>query len=189
MPSPDGGFRFLGERTRYAGSFFSLTTGTFLDPGGYTFERDIVRHPGAVCVVPLDADDKILMLRQYRGSVDRHILELPAGKLDVPGEVTEEAARRELAEETGRIAGRVTELGYFFNSPGFTDEATTCYLAEDLIDKGRATQGVEEDHMTIELVALADVWNLQTAGELIDGKSLIALALTERLLASRREVI
>ena len=188
MSPPEAGeFRFIGERTRYDRSFFTLVTGTFLDPTGFTFERDIVRHPGAVCVVPLEADGSVLMLRQYRGSVDRLVLELPAGKLDVPGEPLESAARRELAEEIGVSADTVTELGHFFNSPGFTDEETTCYLAEGLTEVGRDTQGVEEAHMTVEAVPLEEIWQLQEKGELVDGKSLIAIALAERLLAARRD--
>jgi len=184
-PAESGEFRLLGERTRYDKSFFTLVTGTFIDPSGFTFERDIVRHPGAVCIVALDADRHVLMLRQYRGSVDRVVLELPAGKLDVPGEPNELAARRELAEEIGVAADTVTELGRFFNSPGFTDEETICYLAEGLTEVGRDTQGVEEAHMTVERVPLAHIWELQDKGELVDGKSIIAIALAERLLAAR----
>jgi 8-oxo-dGTP pyrophosphatase MutT (NUDIX family) len=187
MPKPDkkGGFRFLGERQRYDGSFIRLVTGTFLDPSGYTFERDLVRHLGAVCVVPIDQDGSVLMLRQYRGALDREVLEIPAGKLDVPGEDLEDAARRELLEEAGCTAAELTYLGAFHNSPGFTDEFTTCYLAEGLTHLGREAHGIEEEHMTLESMSFESLWRLFARGELTDGKSILALLLTERLLAER----
>jgi ADP-ribose pyrophosphatase len=187
MPPPDrGGFRFLGERSRYVGSFLSLVTGTFLDPKGFTFERDLIRHTGAVCIVPLEADGGVIMVRQYRGAIDRDVLELPAGKLDVPGEDVETAARRELLEETGCEARTLTHLGAFYNSPGFTDELTTCFLAEGLTHLARDVHGIEEEYMTLETIGLEELWELQARGELDDGKSLVALALTSRLLAGRQ---
>lgn len=187
MPSPEPGFRRIGERERLAGSFIRLVTGTFVDPDGYTFEREIVRHLGAVCVVPLEDDGAhILCVRQYRAPLDTAILELPAGKMDVAGELAEVCARRELAEEVGHDASRLTELGQFYNSPGFTDERTTCYLAEGLTEVGRTTQGVEEHHMTVERVPLADFWRLVASGEVVDAKTIIGVALAERVLAERR---
>jgi ADP-ribose pyrophosphatase len=186
MPSHErGAFRFLGERTRYEGSFIRLVTGTFLDPTGYTFERDIVRHTGAVCVVPLEADGRVIMLRQYRAPLDTVVLEIPAGKLDVPGEEVEDAARRELLEEAGVTASSLINLGSFHNSPGFTDEYTTCFLAEGLTHLEREFHGVEEEHMTVEAIPLETLWRMQARGELTDGKSLLALALTARILDAR----
>jgi ADP-ribose pyrophosphatase len=179
-------FRFIGERERFGDSFFKLVTGTFTDPAGFTFERDFVRHPGAVVVVPLEEDRKhVLMVRQYRGSVNQVILELPAGKLDVVGEALPDAARRELGEEVGKSARKVSEIGHFYNSPGFTDERTTCFLAEGLAEIGRDSDGIEEEHMTVESIALDDVWRLAKTGGLIDGKTLLAIAFTEHFLAGK----
>ena len=105
-------FRQIGERPRYTAELLRVVTGTFVGPDGFTFERDIVRTFDAVCVVPLESDrDHVLLVRQYRAAVDRPLLELPAGKLDVPGEAPEVCAARELAEEVGAEAGRLTELG------------------------------------------------------------------------------
>lgn len=179
-------FRFIGERERYGNSFFTLVTGMFIDPNGFAFERDFVRHPGAVVIAPLENDGRhVLMVRQYRGSVDRMILELPAGKLDVPGEALEAAAARELAEEVGQRAERITEVGHFLNSPGFTDELTTCFLAEGLSDIGRSSDGIEEEHMTVESIALDDVWRLAASGALIDAKTLLTISFVERALKHR----
>jgi 8-oxo-dGTP pyrophosphatase MutT (NUDIX family) len=180
-------FRFIGERERFGDSFFKLVTGTFTDPAGFTFERDFVRHPGAVVVVPLEEDRKhVLMVRQYRGSVNQVILELPAGKLDVPGEALPDAARRELGEEVGKSARKVSEIGHFYNSPGFTDERTTCFLAEGLSEIGRDSDGIEEEHMTVESIALDDVWRLAKNGSLVDAKTLLAIAFTEHFLAGTK---
>jgi ADP-ribose pyrophosphatase len=112
------------------------------------------------------------------------ILEVPAGKLDVPGEPPEECARRELAEEVGRTASRLTEIGSFYNSPGFNDELTRCYLAEELSVVDRATQGTEEHFMTVEHVALDGIWDLVESGELVDAKTIIACALAARARAA-----
>jgi ADP-ribose pyrophosphatase len=158
----------------------------FIDPAGFAFERDFVRHPGAVVIAPIENDGRhVLMVRQYRGSVDQLILELPAGKLDIPGEALEAAAARELAEEVGQRAEQFTEVGQFLNSPGFTDERTTCFLAEDLSDIGRNSDGIEEEHMTVESVAIDDVWRLAASGALIDAKTLLTMSFVERVLKHR----
>jgi 8-oxo-dGTP pyrophosphatase MutT (NUDIX family) len=187
MPSPEGpGFRPLGERERFSGGFLRLVTGTFVGPDGFTFERDIVRHPGAVCVVPLEEDRRhVLLVRQYRAAVAEAILELPAGKLDVADEPAVDCAARELAEEIGHRARRWTLLCQFLNSPGFTDERTSCFLAEGLSPCERDTQGVEEHHMTIERVDLEDLDALMASGEIVDAKTIIGLqAVRDRLRAA-----
>jgi ADP-ribose pyrophosphatase len=179
-------FRFIGERERFTNSFFTLVTGMFIDPSGFAFERDFVRHPGAVVIAPLEDDGRhVVMVRQYRGSVNQLILELPAGKLDVPGEALDTAAARELAEEVGKRARELTMLGQFLNSPGFTDERTTCFLAEGLVEIGRDSDGIEEEHMTLESIALDDVWRLAASGAIVDGKTLITISFVEHLLRNR----
>jgi 8-oxo-dGDP phosphatase len=184
MPRPDTGFVITGEKELYKASFFSVVADEITAPDGQPFERQIVRHPGAVAVVAMERDD-VVMIRQYRAPLRREILEVPAGKLDVPGEPPEECARRELAEEVGRVAAQWTLLGELDNSPGFTDEHTFCYLAEGLTPVERHTQGVEEHFMTVENVPLARLWPLVDSGELVDAKTIVAMALAERVLARR----
>jgi ADP-ribose pyrophosphatase len=129
-------------------------------------------------VVPvLDDRATVVMVRQYRAAVDRQLLEIPAGKRDVAGEGTEALARRELEEEIGMRAGRMVKLAEFFNSPGFCDEHSVVYLALELEPAQADAQGVEERHMTIEHVSLADVGRLIASGELVDAKSIIGLCL------------
>lgn len=155
----------------------------FEGPAGDHFERDIVHHPGAVVVVPLTDEGKVIMVRQFRAAIGTDLLEVPAGKRDVDGEPTEVTAARELAEEVGRRAGRLDLLARFYNSPGFTDELTHLYLARDLTEVPLDRQGSEEQHMTVEEVALGDVPALVADGRLVDAKSIIGTALTRELLA------
>ncbi|MHB1510512.1 MAG: NUDIX domain-containing protein [Acidimicrobiales bacterium] len=186
MPSaeePESPFRQLGERGRLDAGFFKVVTATFVGPDGFTFEREVVRHPGAVCVVPLEADRRsVLMIRQYRGAVDAGLLELPAGKRDVQDEDPALCASRELVEEIGRQASSMTEIARFFNSPGMSDEETICYIAEGLSEVPREAHGVEEEHIVVERVSIADLEELMAAGELIDAKSIIALLAARRVL-------
>jgi ADP-ribose pyrophosphatase len=156
---------------------------TFADPSGQTFDRDVVHHPGAVSVVPVVDDATVIMVRQYRAAVDRELLEIPAGKRDVDGEDIETLARRELEEEIGMRAGTLVKLAEFYNSPGFCDEHSFVFLARDLTSTATAAKGIEEEHMTIENVALAEVPALIAAGALVDAKSIIGLCLARERLA------
>ena len=174
MPS----FRKLGETEVLRGTLIQVASARFEGPEGEQFERDIVHHPGAVVVVPLTAAGGVLMVRQYRAAVDGELLELPAGKRDVHGEPTEVTAARELAEEVGQQPGRLELLARFYNSPGFTDELSWLYLAQDLTPVPQDRQGAEEQHMTIEEVPLEAVPAMIRAGDIIDAKSIIGLMLT-----------
>jgi 8-oxo-dGTP pyrophosphatase MutT (NUDIX family) len=177
-------FRKLDEREIYRGPLIRVAEGTFESPSGERFERDIVHHPGAVSVVPLlPGEREVVLVRQYRAAVDRLLLEIPAGKRDVADEPVEVTAHRELEEEIGMRAGRLEPLAEFFNSPGFCDEHSFVFLARDLEATTISAQGVEEQHMTLERVALESVPELIASGELIDAKSIIGLCLTRQRLA------
>ena len=143
-----------------------------------------MRTFAAVCVVPLESDrEHVLLVRQYRGPVDQALLELPAGKLDVPGEPPELCAARELAEEVGAKAERFTELGRFWNSPGYCDEMTTCYLAEGLTMGARTADGIEEEHLVIERITLSSVEEVIATGDIADAKTIVGLLLARLVLA------
>lgn len=183
--SGPGGFRQLGEETQWRGHVVTAGVGRFAAPDGSEFEREVVRHPGAVSVVPLLDDGTVVLVRQYRAAVDRQLLEVPAGKCDVAGEDRAVTARRELEEEIGMRAGRLHHLCDFLNSPGFCDEASTIFLARDLERCSTDTQGVEEQHMTIEHVALGSVTALIAAGEIVDAKTIIGLLMARETLSPR----
>ncbi len=185
---PDGEpFRKIGERTRFDGGFFRVSTATFVGPDGFTFEREVIRHPGAVCAVPLEDDRRhVLMIRQYRGAIGEAVLELPAGKRDVDSEDPKDCMARELVEEIGREAREITEVARFYNSVGFSNEETICYLAEGLVECEREAHGIEEEHLTIERISLDDVEELMAAGDLVDAKSIIGLVAARAALAGAK---
>ena len=158
MSSPHA-FEVLDSETLFEGHVISLRRDTVTMPGGGDSVREIVHHPGAVAVVALDADDRVLLLRQYRHAVGRYLWELPAGLRDADGEPPLETAKRELAEEVLLAAARWSLLLSVNNSPGFSDELVQIYLAEGLSDVDRPDGFVvehEEADMTVERVPLAE---------------------------------
>lgn len=170
-----------GEReVLWAGHVIDVVARQVRVPDGSTVTREIVEHPGAVAIVALDADGSVLLERQYRAALDMNVLELPAGKRDVPGEAPLAAARRELVEETGFTAAAWVELATFYNSPGFTDEITTVYLATGLDEVGADLQGPEEESMDLVRMPLSEVWERIASGDLADAKSIVGLALAAR---------
>ena len=178
-----GGFRQDAERIVHEGHLITVTVGTFTGPDGSSFVRDIVRHPGAVSVVPLHEDGRVVMVRQYRAAVDDLVLEIPAGVRDKPDEAPELTARRELIEEVGLEAGRLDLLAHFYNTPGFSDEEQWVYLARDLTPCDVDLQGIEEQHMTIEKVGMDEIPGLIASGAIVDAKTIIGLTLARDALA------
>ena len=189
-PAPDPGrgsatFTKLDERSIYEGAVISVAVGRFAGPDGDPFERDVVHHPGAVSAVPLLADGTVVLVRQYRAALDEDLLEIPAGKRDVVGEEPSLTAARELEEEIGMRAGRLELLAEFYNSPGFSDEHSYVFLAEDLVETETDLQGIEEQHLVVERVALTDVPAMIADGRLRDAKTIIGLTLAMRTLDAR----
>lgn len=179
------GFRIVGQSTIATAGFLQLADVRVEGPDGAVHRRSVVRHPGAVVVVPVTDDGAhVLLVRQYRVACDRALLEVPAGKRDVAGEAPEATARRELEEETGHRARSVVALAEFFNTPGFCDEYTYLFAALGLeVLPTRDTQTAEEAAMEIETVALAEVGRLIAAREIVDAKTIIGLLLTQAHLA------
>jgi ADP-ribose pyrophosphatase len=176
-------FRKVGEDVVYQGHFITVAVGEYEAPDGSRFRRDLVHHPGAVGAVPVDADGRAVLVRQYRAVVDDHVLEIPAGVRDIPGEDPLVCAQRELVEEIGMTAGSWEHLSFFHAAVGFSDESFELYLARDLTDVGLDRHGVEEQSMTIERVDLADVPALIAARELRDAKTIIGLLLAREHLS------
>jgi 8-oxo-dGTP pyrophosphatase MutT (NUDIX family) len=176
-------FRVVGSDTLTDTGFIRLAEAQ-VEAAGERFTRLIVHHPGAVVVVPVDDDETVLMVRQFRAPAGRELLEVVAGKRDVEGEDPETTAHREMQEEIGRRPGRLVKLCEFFNSPGFCDEYTHLFAALDLEELGAPSAvNPEERAMTLERVRLADVDDLIARGRLVDAKSIIGLLLTRRYLA------
>ena len=176
-------FTVIGERRLADAGFMSFDELTVAAPDGETFTRAIVRHCGAVAVVPLLDDNTVVCVRQFRVALGHDLLEIVAGRQDIPGEPPEVAAQRELAEEIGMRAGRLVPLTDFYSGPGFTDELLRVFLALDLEPDGSADRdGHEEQYMRIEHVPLANVPELIATGALTDAKSIIGMLLTQAYL-------
>jgi ADP-ribose pyrophosphatase len=155
----------------------------FRAPDGGEFERDIVRHPGAVAVVPWHDDGTLTLVRQYRASLEHDLLEVPAGVRDVHGEPDVRTAERELAEEAGLAASSMERLVTLHNAPGMSDEQITIFLAQGLVAVAGDPQGEEEQAMTIERVALADALDMIDDGRITDAKTMVGVLLLARRLA------
>jgi len=184
------GFRVADSRVVAEAGFFRVEQVTVDGPDVARYERNVVRHPGAVMVVPIDADGRAVLVRQYRVSADQELLEAPAGKRDVHGESPEATAARELEEELGLRAHRWVRLAELYDSPGFCDEYAYVFAALDLVEGGApAPQGPEERAMTVERVALDDAEALIASRELVDAKTIIGLLLARRFLAGEYDGI
>jgi ADP-ribose pyrophosphatase len=172
------------QRVVHRGRFITFRVDTVEDAGGGRHQREVVDHPGAVAVIPLDGED-LLLVRQYRSPAGRALLEIPAGTLDRHPdgsiEPPDEAAPRELAEETGHRAARWRRLGTFWTAPGFASEAMTLYLATELtaID---GYDGPEPDER-LDLVRLPwrEALALAETGRIEDAKSLVGIFWLARL--------
>lgn len=165
-------FPLLGSRRVARTSFLTVERVYHLAPAGGWTRRDVVRHPGSVVVVPWDGA-RFHFILQFRVPVGRPVLEFPAGKLDVAGEPPTEAARRELAEEIGLAAGRLTLLHTVLPSPGFTDEVGHVYLAEDLSPVAADPQGSEEAAAETLALDAAEVARRLRGGEIEDATTLV----------------
>ena len=183
MTTPPPAFRHLGDRLVHQGYIWHVAVSTFESPDGELFERDVIRSPGAVGVVPLLFDDGIatvVFVRQYRGPLDRYVLEVPAGMRDVPDEAPEITAERELIEEAGFSAGRLEYLTHYFSSAGMTDSTLHLYLATELSAVARDVHGPEESHMDVVQLPLDEAVDMVVRGEINDAKTVIGLLLVDR---------
>jgi ADP-ribose diphosphatase len=174
------------RRVIYAGRYITFRLDTLRDPEGGLHDREVVDHPGAVAILPLDGED-LLMVRQFRAAAGRILLEIPAGTLDRRPDGTieppDEAAPRELIEETGFQAGRWRRLAAFWTAPGFASELMTLYLATELSPVADYA-GPEPDER-LDLIRLP--WRAALAraerGEVQDAKSLLGILWLARLAA------
>lgn len=177
-------FTPVAEETVHQGWFIRVQRATFLDPDGVTFERDIVRHPGAVAVVAVTERHGVVLVHQYRPAVDRWLLEIPAGTRDVEGEPSEQTARRELGEEVGLAAGRLELLTRTVITPGFCDEFTDIYLATGLSPVPSDRQGAEERFMRVVEIPLDRFDAMVDDGSVIDASTILGVGLAARRLAA-----
>ncbi|MDJ0924685.1 MAG: NUDIX hydrolase [Acidimicrobiia bacterium] len=169
---PATGFDIIGSRVVCATSFLELIEVDMATPDGAVGKRTVVQVGDAVAVVPVDGDD-VVLIRQYRAPINKALLELPAGKLDIPGEDPRTAASRELAEEAGFLAGHLEEVAAFHTSPGFADEHITVFIATDLTAVPANPIGPEEVAAEIVRIPIADLPG--RLAEIEDAKTLVGL--------------
>lgn len=168
--------RIGGERI-YEGKILNLEVDRVRLPNGSETVREVVRHRGAVVVLPLHENRGIDFVRQYRYPMGEVLLELPAGKLD-GGEEPPDCARRELAEETGWKPVQIRELGSFFTTPGFTDEVIHAFIATPLEQAPEVAQDPDE---AIEVVTMTAEEAIEAcrSGEIRDSKTIATIFLAQ----------
>jgi ADP-ribose pyrophosphatase len=163
-------------RSIYAGRVVTLNVERVTLPNGTSVDLELVRHPGAAAVAAVDGDGRVVLISQYRYAAGGFVWELPAGVLDHPGEPPVECAARELREETGLGAGRLSALGQIMPTFGYSDERIHLFLAEELTD-GAHAQANDEVIREIRRVPLHDALGMVRAGEVVDAKTVAGLYL------------
>lgn len=172
------------SRVLHRGRFITFRIDTIEDADGGRHTREVVEHPGAVCIVPILGQD-VLMVRQYRTPIGQVLLELPAGTLDrLPDgsiESPDLAAPRELGEETGYRAGQWRSLGRFWSAPGFTEELMHLYLATDLVPLEDYDGPDTDERLEVQRVGWREAVAMAEDGRIRDAKTLVGLLRLARL--------
>ena len=170
--------KLIDRQLIYAGKKVKLEIHHLEDnTSGARHVREVVVHPGAVCVLPFLDDDRILLIRNYRYAVAQYLMELPAGTLE-KNEDPINCAGRELLEETGYLAGRLKSIGNFYTSPGILSEKMYAYAAYDLEEQTAALEEGEE--IEVEPTGYNDALRMIQKGEIHDGKTIATLLMYDR---------
>jgi ADP-ribose pyrophosphatase len=174
MSDDPGSARVLQHRRVHSGTVVDLDLDEVLEPGGVHGLREVVRQRGSVAALPVRADGRVVLVRQYRYAVDSLVWELPAGRRD-PGETPEEGARRELEEEVGLRSSTLEPLLVFWTTPGFCDEVMHLFRAtglEPVPPRPEADERIETAVFTLE-----EALDMVKRGDIREGKTLVALLL------------
>ncbi len=166
-------------KSLHRGRLIRVEVLSWIDQQGRSIAREVVRHPGAVVIVPLSGPDRVVLVKNYRIAIDEHLWELPAGTLE-PNELPLDAAKRELEEETGYRPVRIEPMGQFFTSPGFCNELIYVFVAQDLTFVGQRL----EPHEQIEAheFGWTDALAMIDDGRIKDGKTIAGLLMQQRRL-------
>lgn len=180
-------FEHLGDELVHQGHVWNLATSRFRSPEGVDFERNIVRSPGSVGVVPLLATPDgfvVVLVSQYRPPFDDYVLEIPAGMRDVAGEAPADTARRELIEEAGLDTTELVPITQMKPSPGMTDAVCHIFAALGCREVDNDLQGPEEEHLEVVRLPLREAIAMVEAGTITDAKTVVGLLLTDRHVAA-----
>ncbi len=156
----------------YSGRVVRLRVDTVETDRGRQTTREIVEHADCVAIVAVDADDNVLLVKQFRKPVEKELLEIPAGGID-SGEDPETTVRRELREETGYLPRKVEKLGGFYSAPGYCSEYLYLYLATDLVPDQLHAEDTEE--ISLVRVPISQIPSLIASGGICDSKSIAGL--------------
>lgn len=175
-------YRIVHTQRKFDGKIIQVLLDEVKMPDGKVHQREVVRHKGAVGIVPI-TDGEVVLVRQYRHPTRESLLEIPAGKLSI-GEDPKKCALRELEEETGHRAEELVTLAEFYTTPGYSNEYFYLYLAIPLRSGRMSLQGGEELDLEVLKVPLQDALDMISSGEIKDGKTIAGLCLAERHLHS-----
>jgi ADP-ribose pyrophosphatase len=170
------GFELLGEEIVYRGKVFNLARTRFRLENGKVLTYDLVKHQGAVVVIPIDEQGNIIFVRQFRIGAEQSLLELPAGLLE-EGEQAGACAMREVQEETGMAPGVLERLGEFYMVPGYSTEKLQVFLATRLYESSLPMD--EDEFIEREPIPVSEAYRMASEGRLLDGKTLAALFLAQ----------
>ena len=162
----------LSSQLVYEGRAVKLRIDTVRMPSGRETTREIVEHSDCVAIIAVDADDNVLLVSQFRKSLEKELLEIPAGGIE-PGEDPVTTVRRELQEETGYLPEKVQRLGGFYSTPGYCTEYLCLYLATDLIPSPLSAEDTES--IRLIRVPINQSLSLITSGKICDAKSIAGL--------------
>jgi ADP-ribose pyrophosphatase len=180
-------FKRLSRDLVANGAIFDYYQDTIQIPNGNIAKWDFIKHNGAAAVVPVDERGRLIMVRQYRNALDRYTLEIPAGGLNGPDEPTEDAASRELAEETGYRAGKIELLLSIRTTVAFCNEKIDIYVATELTP---GKQHLDEDeYVDVKAYELDELVNMVFSGKIEDSKTVAAiLAYKEKYCSGKQEI-
>lgn len=164
--------RVRSSKTVYEGKLFDVQLDELEMDGGVVAQREIIQHPGAVAMVPVDSDGCLVFVTQYRHPAGKRLLELPAGTLE-RGEEPRAAVERELQEEIDRWPGRVEALGGFFVAPGYTTEYIHLFVCSELEE--RSLEGDEDEDIEVERLTVTEALAAIERGEICDAKTVVGV--------------
>ncbi len=169
----------INKRNIYSGKVITLDIHNVQLTNAAIAEREIITHPGGVAVIPINKDNEIYLVKQFRKPYEAEILEIPAGKLE-KGELPETCGSRELKEETGLTASKIIFLTQMYPSPGYTDEVVHIYMAEDLVE-GEAARD-EDEFLNVYKYKLDEAVQMIKEGIIKDAKTIIAVMMVKLLI-------
>ena len=171
--------RLVSSETVYRGRLFNVELDTIEMDHGVIAHRETIRHPGAVGMVPVRDDGRLLLVTQYRHATGRRLLEVPAGTLE-PGEAPEAAVARELQEEVGMRPGVIERLGGIFVAPGYSTEFIHLFVCKELSEA--PLDGDEDEDIEVEVYTIEDALAGIDSGKIVDAKSVVAILRYARML-------